>query len=188
MSKPSDTLARLRARSVEAGRYILPLDPLWAAKSHAAYAALRNAEMAADPDDSESSRRVAEAQAQVDEINAEAEGEVLVFKFRRLSRAQYDAVVTRNPPTAEQIEKDKDVPLGQHRVFNTETFPIDLLHTVLIEPVLPLDELTEIINGPGADSDEEPLLSKGEAEALMSAAMQTALSVPRGLPAQLKLP
>jgi hypothetical protein len=188
MNKPSDTLERLRARSIEAGRFVLPLDPVWAEKVLTASNALRNLETYGDPDDPERSRRVAEAKAELGELTANVEGEVMVFKFRRLSRAAYDAIVSRNPATKEQIEQAKEDEGPRARlVWNPKTFPVDLLATVLIEPKFDGDELVEMLNG-DEDPDAEPLLSKGEAEAILAAAMQTALSVPPTLPAALSLP
>lgn len=181
MAKPSDTLARLRARSTEAGRFVLPLDPAWADKAQDAYDALRRAEVY---EGEERALRVAAAQASIDQIAAEAGDNVAVFRFRRLSRAQYDELVSRNPPSEEQRAEDQDKMPGQRRVFNLDTFGPDLLHAVLLDPRLELEEVAVMLNG----ADDEVLLSKGEAEALLAAAMSTALSVPRAMPKGLALP
>jgi len=186
LSKPSGTLDRLRARSVVAGQFVLPLDPTWAEKVISASNALRTLETYGDPDDPERSRRVAEAKAELDALTSNVEGETMVFKFRRLSRAAYDAIVSRNPATAEQIAKAKE-DTGRVVIWNAETFPIDLLRTVLIEPKMTPEEISVMLNG-SDDPDEEPMLSKGEAESILAAAMNTALSVPPTLPAALTLP
>jgi len=186
MTKPSDTLERLRARSVVAGRFVLPLDPIWAEKVIAASNALRNVETYGDPDDPERSRRVAEAKSELAELTENIEGETITFKFRRLSRAAYDAIVSRNPATPEQIEKAK-ADSTRASIWNPETFPIDLLNTVLIEPKMSPDEITQMLNGTD-DPDDEPMLSKGEAESILAAAMNTALSIPPTLPRALALP
>jgi len=188
MTKPSDTLERLRARSIEAGRFVLPLDPIWADKVQAASNALRQLEAYGDREDPEFHRRLAEAKSELEELTANIEGETLTFKFRRLSRAAYDAVVSRNPATPAHIARAKEE--NGPRVtapWNPDTFPIDLLNTVLIEPKMSVEELTEMLNG-SDNPDEEPMLSKGEAESILAAAMNTALSVPPTLPKALGLP
>lgn len=188
MTKPSDTLDRLRARSVVAGEFVLPLDPIWAEKVITASHALRTLETYGDPDDPDRSRRIAEARAELNDLTQNIEGDTMVFKFRRLSRAAYDAIVTRNPPTKEQIDKAKTEGTGRGTlIWNAETFPIDLLHTVLIEPKMSIEDLMEMLNG-SDNPDDEPLLSKGEAESILGAAMNTALSVPPTLPKALALP
>lgn len=182
MTKPSDTLARLRARSTEAGKFVLPLDPVWADKITEAYGALRRADLIDDK--YEKRQRVAEAQATIDELTEQAGEAVVVFRFCRLSRGQYDELVSRNPPTAEQRKEDDDKPWGQRRVFDIDAFGPDLLNTVLIDPKLTLDEVRGMLNG----TDDEVLLAKGEAEALLGAAMAAALSQPRTVPPDLVLP
>lgn len=183
MTKPSDTLARLRARSIEAGRFVLPLEPVWADKLTDAYSALRRAELA---DEDERAERVAEAKAVVTELEASAGDNVAIFRFRRMSRAQYDTLISRHPPTAEQRKEDDDKPVGQRRMFDTETMAPDLLSVVCIDPSLSIEDATDLMQG--VSEDGAPLMSKGEAEAMLNAALSAALSPPRGLPRELTLP
>lgn len=195
MNKPVDTLARLRSRSQEAGRFVLPLNRAWADKLQAAYTALNQAEILSGPDNPESGKRIAEAQAEVDRIAAEAGEEVVVFRFRRLGRAQYDALVSRNPPSAEQKKEDEDKPPRERRIWNQDTFGPDLVHAVMFDPKLPYDEVVNLINGPELsvhddkyDEANTSLLSKAESETLLNTAIMAALNNPRSLPADFELP
>lgn len=180
-----DTLARLRSRSEVAGEYVLPLDRVWADKAIVAYDALNRAEMVlADENDPESSKRIATAQAEVDRIVEEAGENVVIFRFRRLGRAHYDKLVSQNPVTDAQKEEDAAKPFGERRAFNMDTFGPQLLQAGMIEPKLDPWEIELLLNG----TDEEVLLSKGEAEYVLNAAITAALSRPRTLPAKLILP
>ncbi len=187
MTKPSgtlDTLARLRARSEEAGRFVLALDPVWADKINEAYGTKRRAELIEE--DGEKGRRVAEAQAAIDELVGQAGDNVVVFKFRRLSRSQYDELIHRHPPSAAQRKEDEDNGLryGERRVFNNDTLGPDLLSMTLIDPPMTIEEAKDLING----TADEQLLSKGEAEAMLFAAITAAQSAPKVLPEGLRLP
>ncbi len=192
-----DTLARLRARSEEAGRYVLPLNRAWADKAQAAYDELHRAStVLVDPNDPESDRRIANAQAEVDRIVEAAGDEVVVFRFRRLGRAQYEALVSRHPVTAEMRKEDEEKAPQFRRVFNMETFGPELLELVMFDPKLPREAIVELVNGPPLEVDEqghavitEPaLMSRAEAEALLASAMTSALDRPRSLPSDLTLP
>lgn len=182
MAKSSDTLARLRARSVEAGRFVLPLEPVWADKLNDAYSKLRSAEMVRD----ENPEGVVKAQAIVDGLVESAGDNVVIFRFRRISRAQYDELVSANPPSAAQMEREKDLPTNQRAVFDLETMRAALLAEVCIDPVLTYEEAAEMMNG--ASEDGAPFMSRGESESLTNAAMAAALSMPRALPRELTLP
>lgn len=183
MTKPSDTLARLRARSTEAGRFVLPLEPTWADKLIEAYGALRRAEVL---DDEDRATRVAEARAAISELEESATDNVIVWRFRRLSRPQYDALVNRCPPSQEQKDKEVDLPLRERNVFDLNDMRWALLAEVCIDPRYTPEEAKELIEGEGEDG--APFLSRGEAEALVNAAMASALSTPRALPRELTLP
>lgn len=195
MTRHLDTLARLRARDQEAGRFVLPLDRAWADKAYAAYDNLRRAEtVLADPEDPDSQRRINDAQAEVDRIVKEAGNEVVVFRFRRLGRATYDTLVSRHPPTEEQKAEDAAKPDRERRVWNADTFGPALLQVGMFDPKLSLGEIIELINGPDLDevadpeSDVKPLLSKAEAETLLNTAIMAALKTPPTMPEGLRLP
>lgn len=183
MAKPSDTLARLRARSIEAGRFVLPLEPVWADKLNDAYSALRRAELLEEPERAE---KVAEARANVASLEATAGDNVEVFRFRRISRVQYDELVSAHPPSAAQVEREKDLPAAQRSVFDLEEMRWALLAEVCIDPPLSPEEAKELICG--CRDDGAPYLSRGESESLVNAAMAVALSMPRQLPKELALP
>lgn len=184
MATSSDTLARLRARSIEAGRFVLPLDPVWADKINEAQAALRRAELYLDED---KALRVAEAQATVDAIAESAGDNVVVFRMKRLSRAEYDALVTRNPPSPAQRKEDEEKPRTERRIFNEDTFGPELVSMVCYDPPLALEEAVALIHGVEGE-DASLALSKGESEAFMWAAQAAALSAPKQVPKELKLP
>lgn len=184
MAKSSDTLARLRARSIEAGRFVLPLETAWADKINEAQAAVRRAELVPDED---RAQRVAEAQAAVDALAESAGDKVLVFRMKRLSRAEYDALVTRNPPSPEQRKEDEDKPRTERRIFNEDTFGPELVSMVCYDPPLTPEEALAIIHGVEGE-DASLALSKGESEAFMWAAQSAALSPPKQVPKELKLP
>jgi hypothetical protein len=184
MAKSSDTLARLRARSTEAGRFVLPLEPVWADKLNEAYSALRRADLL--PEDQKPAK-LAEAQAVVDGLVESAGDNVVIFKLRRLGRAEYDALVTRHPPTPEQRKEDEAKPAGQQRIWNEVTMEPELVALACIDPKLTVAEAAAIIRG--EDSEEGgPLLSKGEAEMFLTRAFAVAMSAPRSLPRELDLP
>jgi hypothetical protein len=183
MTKPSDTLARLRARSTEAGRFVLPLDPVWADKVTDAYGALRRAEMV---EDDERATRVAEARAVIAELTESMDDNVMIWRFRRLSRPQYDDLVSRTPPSDKQKEAQAELPAAQRAVFDLEAMRWSLLSEVCIDPRYTLEEAQELLEG--ADEDGNPYLSRGESEALVNSAMSSALSTPRQLPRELTLP
>ncbi len=185
MSKPSDTLARLRARPSEAGRFVLPLDPVWVDKLTEAYRAVRQAELVDDPDERED--RLATARTTVAELEAAAGNNVVVFRFRRLSRAQYDGLITRNPPTPEQRKEDEGKLPHERRLWNADTLAPDMLAMVLIDPPMEgPEEASAFLEATGDDGCA--VLGKGEAEALLIAAQSAALSAPRMAPRELALP
>lgn len=195
MNKPVDTLAKLRARSEEAGRFVLPLNRVWADKAFTAYENLRRAEtVLRDPDDPDSQKRIIDAQAEVDRIVAEAGDEVVVFRFRRLGRATYDTLVSRHPPTEQQKQEDANKPDRERRVWNANTFGPALLQVGMIDPRLDPDGISELINGPDLDEVTDPesnakaLLSKAEAETLLNTAIMAALKQPPTVPEGLRLP
>lgn len=184
MTESSAPLARLRARSIEAGRFVLPLEAAWADKINEAQAAVRRAELVPDED---RAQRVAEAQATMDALAESAGDNVVIFRMKRLSRAEYDGLVTRNPPSPAQRKEDEEKPRNERRIFNEDTFGPELVSMVCYDPPLTLEEAVAIIQG--VDGDDASLaLSKGEAEAFMWAAQAAALSAPRQLPKDLKLP
>jgi hypothetical protein len=183
MTESSDPLARLRARSIEAGRFVLPLDPVWADKLINAYEAVNRARLYSDEGDK--AQRVAEAQATVDAIAESAGENVIVFRMKRLSRAEYDALVTRHPPTPAQRKEDEDKPRGDRRAFDQDTWAPELVSLVCYDPPLTLEQATALIQGGG---DQDLALSKGEAEAFTWTAQAAALAIPRTVPKELKLP
>lgn len=183
MTKPSDTLARLRARSKEAGRFVLPLDQVWLDKLTDAYSALRRAEMS---DEDERAERVAEARAVVTDLEAAAGDNVMIWRFRRLSRPQYEDLVSRTPPSEKQKADQAEMPSTQRAVFDLEAMRWSLLAEVSIDPKYTVEEAQELLEG--SDEDGNPYLSRGESESLVNAAMSSATSLPRALPRELKLP
>lgn len=179
MPKPSDTLARLRARSVEAGRFVLPLDQEWADKLADAYDRRNKAEFVEDAD------QIAAARAEVAKLEELAGDNVMVFRFRRLSKPDWEALVARNPLSAEQRAAQEKLPAYERKSWNQETFVPDLIATTCIEPRFTLEEATELING--TDEDGNAYLSGGEAAQLGNAAANAATSVARA-PKDLRLP
>lgn len=181
--KPSDTLARLRARSVEAGRFVLALDREWAERLTEAYAKVRRIEALADASVDD---QLADAKGEVAELEAKAGDNVIVFRFRRMAKPEYEELLAAHPPTEAQRKAQDDAGLQpwQRKVWNEETFEPALVHKVLIEPKLSIDEVCEMLRSVG----DTPLLSMGEARQMADAAVAAALSPPVRVPEELRLP
>ena len=186
MTKPSDTLARLRARSVEAGRFVLATDPQWAEKLGVAYRKVRNLEPEKGSLDATLADQLAEAKNELAALEAMAGDNVIIWRFRRMGKPEYEQLLAKHPATAEQrkIQDDNNVPPYMRKVWNEETFEPDLVARVLIEPKLTFEEVCELLRPAG----DEPLLSMGEARDLVQAAMAAAMSLPPEIPEELRLP
>ena len=184
MTKPSDTLARLRARSQEAGRFVLATDPEWAEKLGAAYRKVRTLE--GDAPDAALADQLAAAKTDLAQLEELAGDKVIVFRFRRMGKPEYEELLAKHPATAEQrkTQDENNVPAYMRKVWDEETFEPDLVARVLIDPKLSLEEVVELLRPQG----EEPLLSMGEARDLVQAAMAAAMSLPPTLPEGLRLP
>jgi hypothetical protein len=179
MTKPSDTLARLRARSAEAGRFVLALDPVWSEKLTQAYARLRQAETL------DEAAAIEAAKAEVAGLEESAGDRVEVFIFRRMSRPEWEELVHAHPLTPEQQERMKTAEMWEREIWNPETFYPDMVARVCIKPKMTLEEATELLAG--VNEDGQPLLSAGESRQLTNAASAAALSVATP-PRELKLP
>lgn len=179
MTKPSDTLARLRARSAEAGRFVLALDPVWSEKLTQAYARLRQAETL------DESQAIEAAKAEVAGLEESAGDRVEVFIFRRMSKTEWEELVHKHPLTPQQQERIKTAEMWERRVWNPDTFNPDLLSRVCIKPRLTLDEAVDLLEG--VNEDGVPLLSAGEVAQLVTSAANAATSIATA-PRELKLP
>lgn len=179
MTKPSETLARLRARSAEAGRFVLALDPVWSDKLTEAYARLRQAETLDEP------QAIEAAKAEVAGLEESAGDRVEVFIFRRMTRPEWEELVHSHPLTPAQQEQMKTAEVWERQVWNPDTFYPDLVSRVCIRPKMTLEEAAELLNG--ANEDGSPLLSVGESRQLTNAAAAAAVSV-AATPRELKLP
>jgi hypothetical protein len=120
-----DRLRQLRSRSEEAGRYELVVDSEWADRLAKVYA-----ELGRDP----SRARKAELEAEAAELEARKGEAVVTFTFRRLPPEQYEALLAKHPPSAEQ-RKEEDAaktPPMMRSTWNPETFqPAAILATVI---------------------------------------------------------
>jgi hypothetical protein len=184
--KPSDTLARLRARSVEAGRFVLATDPQWAEKLGAAYRKVHTLGPEGGGDETLTDQ-LAQAKNELAALEASAGDNVVIFRFRRMGKPEYEELLARHPATAEQrkVQDENNVPPYMRKVWNEETFEPDLVQRVLIEPKLSLEEVCEMLR---PDVTAEPILSMGEARDLVQAAMSAAMSLPPAIPEELRLP
>jgi len=79
-----------------------------------------------------------DVQAELDRLLVEAEGTIVTFSFRSIGRPAFESMVRRNKPDQED-KKDGSI-------FNTKTFPPELVAAASVEPKISLDQAKEMFN------------------------------------------
>lgn len=144
-----DTLQRLKRPAVETAPIVM--DPEWAheaatARQKLAEADLRLLRDEEDPKAAAARRAALERLVALREARDQAEAagqpKVVDFKFRALSRLEYQEVVDRNEPSPE--DEEAAAKRGSMALWNSDTFPPDLVATALQSPRLTTDQVNTI--------------------------------------------
>lgn len=172
-------IERLEARSEVAGDYPVYLDRGWVEELNGARERLLQAR-ARNHVDTE-----AAAQADVDRLEAEKEDKVLTFQFRALGPAEYEELLGKHRPTAEQIERAKATGAMFPPQWNTETFPLAIVRASLLEPRLDEADMRRLYDGGDAyaeDAESKPrrgLLSVIEFKEMVNVALMASTAAPK---------
>jgi hypothetical protein len=174
----ASAIERLRARDLVAGEYPVYLDRAWVDALNAARERLTLAKARGNKLDTSA------AQAEVEGLEAQQEDKVLTFKFRALGLVEYEELLSKHRPTAEQVERAKAAGAMFPPNWNTETFPLALIGAALVEPAFSAEELQQLYAGDAFaeaadDAPQRCLLSAIEFKEMLNVALTASTVTPK---------